>query len=102
MAVNMQEQNELAYAHVISKAWMSPEFRKKLIYMPTEVLKAHGFQVPDGVTVAIVPGAAASEWNAETGYLHLPLPECPAELTGDDMFSIIPQQPVAITCCCCC
>jgi hypothetical protein len=99
---NDWEQNEVVYAHIISKAWLNDKFRERLLKDTEKVLRQNGFELPDNVTVEIVEGAEAMEWSPRTGALKLPLPTRPGDLSDDEVFAIRATDRAATICCCCC
>jgi hypothetical protein len=99
---NDWEQNEVVYAHIISKAWLSDKFRERLLKNPEQILKQQGFELPDNVTVEIVADSESMEWNPRTGSLKLPLPTRPQDTSDDEVFSIQATNRAASLCCCCC
>ncbi len=54
------------YAQLIGKAWGDPDFKKRLMANPAQVLKEHGFDVPPGVSVKIL------ENDNQTMYFPIP------------------------------
>ena len=60
------EHNKRIYADVVTRYYGDPEFRAKMDEDPTGVLKAEGFDVPEGVTVRLL-------FNTDD-LLHLVLP----------------------------
>jgi hypothetical protein len=96
------EQNEIIYAHIISKAWLNAAFRDRLIKNPERVLKRNGFDIPDNTTVEIVPGATSMEWNPISGELKLPLPDRGDKVSDDDVISLEVSTKALGICCFCC
>ena len=99
---NDWDQNEVIYAHIISKAWLSKRFQERLLKDPEKVLRQNGFELPDNANVEIVVGATQMEWDPRTGNMKLPLPTRPNDLTDDEVFSINAENRAALLCCCCC
>jgi hypothetical protein len=99
---NDWDQNEIVYAHIISKAWLSDKFRERLLKDPEKVLRQNGFELPDNATVEIVEGATTMEWDPRSGNMKLPLPSRSGDLSDDDVFAINATSRASLLCCCCC
>ena len=99
---NDWEQNEIVYAHIISKAWLNTRFQERLLKDPEKFLKQNGFELPEGAKVEIVVGATSMEWDPRTGSMKLPLPTRPKDLSDEELFSINAQDRASLSCCCCC
>ena len=68
MATSREERGAQARAigRIVARAWTDDAFKQQLIANPTEVLKAQGVAIPEGVDVRVV------ENTESTIYLILP------------------------------
>ena len=60
------ERNQRIYADVVARYYSDPDFQAEMDADPTRVLKAEGFDVPEGITVRLL-------FNTDR-YLHVVLP----------------------------
>ena len=76
----MTEQNDLNpnAQKVFEKAWSDENFKQQLLSNPTEVLKAEGANIPEGIEVRII------EQLSNVVYLTLPLK---SEMEDDEKLS---------------
>ena len=56
----------LPILRVINKSWDDPEYKRRLLANPVEVLRAEGVNLPEGITVRVLEDTDK--------LLHLPLP----------------------------
>lgn len=64
-------------AQLIAKAWSDPAFKARLVTDPKAVLRAEGFDIPDGLEIRVLE-------NTEN-LRHLVLPALPGELTDEQL-----------------
>jgi hypothetical protein len=79
------------WAKLIARTWDDEGLRAKLLSDPTTVMRAHGMDIPPGVTVKVVP-------NTET-VMHFALPMKPTarDLSEEQLGAVTGGNQ---TCCC--
>ncbi|MFI5333627.1 MAG: NHLP leader peptide family RiPP precursor [Chlamydiales bacterium] len=76
------------WSKVCAKAWADPQFKKKLMRNPREVLKEFGIELPPNITYTFHEDTSTSH--------HIVLPEPPRELAEEDLEKVAG----AGSCCC--
>lgn len=96
------EANEIAYAHILSRSWLSDDFKDRLLKNPSDVLRANGFTLPANANVQVKVGGTSVQWNPTTSTLILPLPNRPATLSDMDILTQDVGNDVTVCSSCCC
>lgn len=65
---------EKEWAKVIAKAWLDDDFKKRLLADPMPILKEHGIEMPEGLTVNVIEG--------KPGQVNVTLPPRPDHTEG--------------------
>ena len=101
--MNIWKANEIAYAHILSRAWLNDDFMNRLLKNPSEVLQANGFTLPPNANVKMNAGGKTVKWDPATSTLDLPLPNRPANVQDAEILSQDADDGITLcTSCCCC
>lgn len=62
MNMDKNVDQERAYANVIARVTVDPEFRAALIANPAQVMKAEGVEFPEGVEIEVLEATASKRY----------------------------------------